>query len=539
MKKSTIFEFLDVLTGNIISCFITKNIVSELNFVKFNERGSIDCLSKMRKNRWREWFLLPFLLTIILMTGYTVNAQNIQGIIPVQHPITGSGVDGDAWAHEPIGTKYENVGDLFDKLYNGSTHAINHGVLNLTNGQLIYPGETFFLQDRYVDDLTIFTLSNKINDNPNTYSWGAGSSPNKNEIQNAGAHFSYGDASVIGGVIGADGNFIAGTSKVGDPNDLWCLFAGDRQVTNGSSYIDFEFLQKSLTITGATFGPFDPATGTAPITGGSGGFTTEGTQGGRTVGDILVTIEFTQGGGDANVVIQKWTEISTGVYQYVVVPNDGVGIIGNIYCTNNNVTTTVPFDAYGTNPGTYVPNQWAEGAINLSQVFKATNNPCLVLSTLFIRTRSSGNSEQSELKDFPGAPIQLNLDLTPNANAGADKELTCTTTSIALSGSSTTAGALFSWAASNGGHIVSGANTATPIVDAAGTYTLTVTSVSNPLCSGTDVVLVTLNNTPPNADAGADKVLTCTTTSIALSGSSSTAGATFAWVASNGGHIVS
>ncbi|MFM2369592.1 MAG: hypothetical protein RL619_1902, partial [Bacteroidota bacterium] len=149
MKKSTILEFFDVLTGNIISCFITKNIVSELNFVKFNERSSIDCLSKLRQNRWQRWLFLPFILTIILMTAYTVNAQNIQGIIPVQHPIGGSGVDGDAWAHEPIGTKYENIGDLFDKLYNGTTHATNHGVLNLTNGQLIYPGETFFLQDRY------------------------------------------------------------------------------------------------------------------------------------------------------------------------------------------------------------------------------------------------------------------------------------------------------------------------------------------------------------------------------------------------------
>ncbi|WP_188363132.1 T9SS type A sorting domain-containing protein [Flavobacterium orientale] len=126
----------------------------------------------------------------------------------------------------------------------------------------------------------------------------------------------------------------------------------------------------------------------------------------------------------------------------------------------------------------------------------------------------------------------------PNANAGADKELTCTVTSIALSGSSTTPGATFAWVASNGGNIVSGANTATPTVNAAGTYTLTVTNPANG-CTATDVALVTLDNTPPNANAGADKELTCTVTSIALSGSSTTPGATFAWVASNGGNIVS
>ena len=126
----------------------------------------------------------------------------------------------------------------------------------------------------------------------------------------------------------------------------------------------------------------------------------------------------------------------------------------------------------------------------------------------------------------------------PNANAGADKELTCTTTSIALSGSTTTTGATFSWLASNGGNIVSGATTATPTVNGTGTYTLTVTNPING-CTATDIALVTLNNTVPNINAGTDKVLTCSVTSIALSGSSTTIGATFSWLASDGGNIVS
>ncbi|MFV5696156.1 T9SS type A sorting domain-containing protein [Flavobacterium sp. LB3P122] len=482
------------------------------------------------------------MLGTILMTGYTGNAQNIQGVVPVATPISGSGVDGDAFAHEPIGTIYQGVGDLFDLLHPTIT---GHGVINPTTGDVFYkPTDpvtvpvSYFLQDPYLNDPTTFTSSNKINDNPNTYTWGAGSSPDKNEIQNAGVHFSYGDPSVIGGVSTDGLTFVAGTSGPGVATDLWALFAGDRQVTNGSSYIDFEFLQAPLTITGATYGPVNPLSGITPIISGSGGFVSGGTQGGRTVGDILLTIEFTQGGGDATAVIRIWTEITPGVFEYVVHPNSD--FLGEIYLTNNFSTTTVPFDTYGTFPGVYAPNQYAEGAINLTQVFATANsNPCFTLSTLFIRTRSSGSSTQSELKDFPGAPIQLSLNFTPNANAGADKVLTCTTTSIALSGSSTTSGATFSWVASDGGNIVSGATTATPIVNAAGTYTLTVTSPVSVLCTATDVAVVTLNNTPPNASAGADKVLNCTVTSIALSGSSSTAGATFSWVASNGGNIVS
>ncbi|MBK8347127.1 MAG: hypothetical protein IPL08_05675 [Saprospiraceae bacterium] len=135
------------------------------------------------------------------------------------------------------------------------------------------------------------------------------------------------------------------------------------------------------------------------------------------------------------------------------------------------------------------------------------------------------------------AVVTLNNTL-PNVNAGADKVLTCTTTSATLSGSSTTAGVTYAWAASNGGNIVSGGTTATATVNAAGTYTLTVTETATG-CTATDVAVVTLNNTLPNVNAGSDKVLTCTTTSTTLNGSSTTAGVTYAWVASNGGNIVS
>ena len=140
-------------------------------------------------------------------------------------------------------------------------------------------------------------------------------------------------------------------------------------------------------------------------------------------------------------------------------------------------------------------------------------------------------------KDSCAATI-VHSNAVPNANAGTDKVLTCTVTQLSLSGSSSTPGVTFTWVATAGGHIVSGGTTATPTVDAAGTYTLTVTNPTNG-CKATDVALVTLNNTAPNANAGADKILTCTATQLNLSGSSSTPGATFSWVASAGGHIVS
>jgi hypothetical protein len=442
MKKNTILEFFDVLTSKITNCFLPKNTLSKLDSTQSNERSSNDFLSRLWPSCWSKTLRMSVMLGAIMMMGYTVTAQNIKGIVPVQYPASGSGVDGDAWAHEPIGSKFITVGDLFDKLYipgGGAydptnptvTHNVNHGLIDPTTGKVLFPPSdpsiaqtipvTYQIKDNYLNDKTIFTSSNKINDNPKTYTWGPGTSPNKNEIQNCGAHFSYGDPQILGGVTDASGNFISPTPSgvAGSATDLWCLFAGDRQTINGSSYIDFEFLQASLKITGANYGPVDPFTGVAAIESGSGGFTTDAPDatGGRTPGDILITIEFTQGGGDATVVIRTWQLVGS-IYEYVVIPN--TTFPGFIFCTNNDVTTTVPFDVYGSGvPGTYAPNQWAEGAINLTKVFEFINKPCVNISTLFIRTRSSGSSSQSELKDFPGAPIQLNLDLTPKATAVA------------------------------------------------------------------------------------------------------------------------
>ena len=113
----------------------------------------------------------------------------------------------------------------------------------------------------------------------------------------------------------------------------------------------------------------------------------------------------------------------------------------------------------------------------------------------------------------------------PNANAGPDKVITCSTSSVVLNGSSTTAGVTYSW---SGPGIVSGANTATPTVNSAGTYTLTITETSSG-CTNTDQAVVTLSTTPPNANAGPDKTISCSSPTVVLNGSSTTAGVTYSW----------
>ncbi|MCB0518400.1 MAG: HYR domain-containing protein [Lewinellaceae bacterium] len=128
----------------------------------------------------------------------------------------------------------------------------------------------------------------------------------------------------------------------------------------------------------------------------------------------------------------------------------------------------------------------------------------------------------------------------PVAEAGPAMTLTCANTNVTLNGTGSSSGANFTylWTTTNG-HIVSGANTLMPVVDVAGTYTLTVSNTSNG-CTQSDQTSVTANTSAPVATAGNDMVLTCAATTIQLNGNGSSSGGnfTYQWTTANG-NIVS
>jgi gliding motility-associated-like protein len=129
--------------------------------------------------------------------------------------------------------------------------------------------------------------------------------------------------------------------------------------------------------------------------------------------------------------------------------------------------------------------------------------------------------------------VAVTVNPTPDANAGSTATIDCNNSSVSLSGSSTTAGVNFSW---SGPGIVSGGSTATPTVNATGSYTLTVTDPST-TCTNTSNVTVNSDlTTPTMAATSSASVVDCNNTSVTLDGTGSSTGAgyTLLWNTSDG-----
>jgi gliding motility-associated-like protein len=114
----------------------------------------------------------------------------------------------------------------------------------------------------------------------------------------------------------------------------------------------------------------------------------------------------------------------------------------------------------------------------------------------------------------------------PLVTAGSPQTLTCTTTSVSLSASSSTPGVVYSWSGP-GGYTSASQNPSG--ITTAGTYTVTATDPLNPACPATATQVVNTNTTPPGASTGSAQTITCSATSATLGASSGTAGATYSW----------
>jgi hypothetical protein len=331
-------------------------------------RSKTPRLGSLGASQVKTWVIFAAVVTVLTIPAWA------------QSPTIGLGndfeIDGNLLANSPPGLP-EFGNDWLDGPAGPGMGVLNSDLLGTPKD----PNSTFHPIDLTGNaDQDIFASSNKVFDDPNTYEWKAGSVPQKDDIQHGLVHFS----------LDSSGN-------------QWFSVAGDRRSINGDSYIDFEFLQNTLTRQG------------------DGSFLSEGPDGGRTVGDLLVTIELVQGGSQAEFFAQQWQSDGAGGFTYVDIPiPPGAAFVAS--SSDSNVVTT--YEAFGS--FVYGINQFGEAAINLHALIPDLDE-CFGIATVFIRTKSS-QSASSELKDFI-EPLQLNLCLDvdppvitcpPDANVPCD-----------------------------------------------------------------------------------------------------------------------
>ncbi len=157
---------------------------------------------------------------------------------------------------------------------------------------------------------------------------------------------------------------------------------------------------------------------------------------------------------------------------------------------------------------------------------------------------SAGNHVVS-VTDDNNCKVSITVNMAPavypTAVIAAPGVINCSQPAIQLNGSGSSSGPEigYQWFASAGGNIVSGATSATPIVNAAGNYTLQVTNIITSCVSyAAKSVLDDLSQ--PSADAGPAQHISCTLPEATLQGSGSSGpNFTYLWTPTNGGNILS
>jgi hypothetical protein len=207
-----------------------------------------------QKSTFRITSLLTFFFFTLIMISTGALGQVGTGTAPVDPPSGGFGIEGDLQANTPT----LGIGDWLP----GPTGAGGF-VLPASGVPPIGSTTTFHLTDPYNSNTdNNFSGGNKFDGNPNPvgtdpgWTWVNNPVGDKVDINNALIHFT---RSLNG--------------------HQWVIVAADRHSDNGDAYIDFEFLQNTLSVTG---GPT------------AGGFSSSGPNGGRTEKDFVLTLALTK-----------------------------------------------------------------------------------------------------------------------------------------------------------------------------------------------------------------------------------------------------
>ncbi len=172
---------------------------------------------------------------------------------------------------------------------------------------------------------------------------------------------------------------------------------------------------------------------------------------------------------------------ATSVGNNTMPPLAAIAQPGELTCLQNTVT----LDGSGSSQGPNFTAAWATSGGNIVSgqgTFSVVVNE---VGNYILTVMNNQNGCTSTVQML----VQENI-TTPGALIIPTNPLHCNRSEITLLGSSPTVGALtYSWTSAAGGHIVSGANSPTPIVDEPGMYTILVTNSANGCTSSTTLTL--------------------------------------------------
>jgi hypothetical protein len=201
-------------------------------------------------------------------------------------------------------------------------------------------------------------------------------------------------------------------------NHIWIVLGADRRSTGKNSSIDIELLQNQVSMTGGINTSLEK------------GFVSVGPHGGRTVGDLTISVTFQNSDGVASSVqyLQWQPGFNIGDYSYFPINPPA----GTAFTASNSVSIDVPFGAFGS--ATYAPYTFVEAAIDVTSLIGGTGlppNECsrLPLETIWVKSKSNDNYDDFippfQFKRIFGFPLtansffldlytaQLTADITP------------------------------------------------------------------------------------------------------------------------------
>ena len=326
-----------------------------------------------------------YLNQVILALMLIISTASFSQVAPVLFPNGGFNIDGnldsDTSVGDWLGTRPNSfVFDIYPAFPFGDA----------LRASPVTAVSTFRVIDAYDGNDDIFQGGGKYTDDPSTWKVNPNAkSGGKGDINNVLLH------------VGQD-----------NTGDQWVIVASDRLVTTGTSYLDFEFLQKPLTYNNTTTG-----------------FITHGLDGGRTVGDILISVSYTNGGSVATVRYYEWEVDATSALGFNYIENTSV--LPTRFGASNVGTVSTNIGAFGV--GQYTANQFVEAAINISAFFE-TGDPCdgLTIGTILVKTKSS-DAPTAALDDVV-APIPVRLNLGTAEIDYADADFCSPSASVSLLG---------------------------------------------------------------------------------------------------------